>query len=85
MYMYAGRCVREVWWWHRTSHSQRWGFVGKMYERSKLEWRSDDNQTRRVGESMRALSFACTSHAYAKECKSPWWCSITQGLDGGMR
>ena len=34
------------------------GFVGKMYERSKLEWRSDDNQTRRVGESMRALSFA---------------------------
>jgi hypothetical protein len=29
-----------------------------MYERSKLEWRSDGNQTRRVGESMRALSFA---------------------------
>jgi hypothetical protein len=25
-----------------------------MYERSKLEWRSDNNQTRRVGESMRS-------------------------------
>ena len=37
------------------------------------------NQTRRVGESMQALRAAYDTP------KSPWWCSITQGLDGGMR